>query len=74
MENKILEKPGKFVSPKMWEPWNNINCFIWTVYFQEKKQAEQIKPEDRAAQKREHEYQKMEKLLTMVRQVYKDKK
>ena len=48
---------------------NNLN-----ISFQEKKQAEQIKPEDRLAQKREHEYQKMEKLLTMVRQVHKDKK
>ena len=48
---------------------NNMN-----ISFQEKKQAEQIKPEDRLAQKREHEYQKMEKLLTMVRQVHKDKK
>ncbi len=45
------------------------------IFFtQEKKGAEQVKAEDRAAQKRDHEFQKMEKLLSMVRQVYKEKK
>jgi hypothetical protein len=35
---------------------------------QEKKGQEQVKPEEKEAQRRDYEYQKMEKLLSMVRQ------
>ena len=31
---KILEKSGKLVSPKMWEPWNNkvqMNLILWKM-------------------------------------------
>ena len=36
--------------------------------WQEKKGQEQMKPEEKEAQRREYEYQKLEKLLSMVRQ------
>ena len=41
---------------------------------QEKKGAEQIKPEEKLAQKKEYEITKMEKILNTVRQVEREKK
>ena len=38
------------------------------MYLQEKKGQEQMKPEEREALRHDYEYQKMEKLLSMVRQ------
>jgi hypothetical protein len=43
------------------------------VVVQEKKGAEQQKPEEKEAQRREYEVAKMEKLLAMVRNVEKEK-
>ena len=36
--------------------------------WQEKKGQEQMKPEEKEAQRRDYEFQKLEKLLSMVRQ------
>ena len=38
------------------------------LIFQEKKGQEQIKPEEREAMRRDFEYSKLEKLLSMLRQ------
>ena len=55
-------------------PLWRANFNIFSYIFQEKKGQEQQKPEEKEAQRREFEINKMEKLLAMVRNVDKDSK
>jgi len=48
---------------------DEMMCAVWDgCWVQEKKGQEQMKPEEKEAQRRDYEFQKLEKLLSMVRQ------